>query len=489
METERVSAALRVRTSWEAIDLGFRMARAWWWPLFGSFALFLWPVALAVHVALQGYPFVAALVVWWLKPLYDRVALYVVSEGLFGNVVGIAETLRALPSQLSPGLIAQLTWLRLSPMRAFHLPVYQLERQTGRARGERVRVLTGRDSRAGLGLHIACLHLEFAVWYGLLQFASSFQQPAVRTDLLGLLGLEVLEASLLGNALYVLAISFIEPLYVAAGFALYINRRVFLEGWDIDLVFRKLARRVAALRAPAAGALALLLIVGAAAEGRAQQAAEPVRCAAEAASANACVDRILARDEFATTREWRYWVPKGWEEEPVAADGAGEAWIALIGALAQVLRALGLLAALLVVGWLVLLVWRLQTERDGNAAEEDAPPETRFGLDLRPESLPSDVIAAARAAWSTGDRARALSLLYRGALVYLVRDLGLVLPESATEGECERLARRHAGGEIASDFSALTRAWLYCAYADEPPAPAAFEELLTRWGPHLGAGA
>jgi hypothetical protein len=45
-------------------------------------------------------------------------------------------------------------------------------------------------------------------------------------------------------AFYAAAIAIVEPFYVAAGFALYLNRRTLLEGWDLELAFRRLAARL-----------------------------------------------------------------------------------------------------------------------------------------------------------------------------------------------------------------------------------------------------
>jgi len=38
---------------------------------------------------------------------------------------------------------------------------------------------------------------------------------------------------------YAVAVAFLEPFYVAAGFGMYINRRVELEAWDIEQEFRR----------------------------------------------------------------------------------------------------------------------------------------------------------------------------------------------------------------------------------------------------------
>ena len=40
-----------------------------------------------------------------------------------------------------------------------------------------------------------------------------------------------------------LAMSLIAPFYVAGGFALYLNRRSELEGWDIEICLRRLLAR------------------------------------------------------------------------------------------------------------------------------------------------------------------------------------------------------------------------------------------------------
>jgi len=38
---------------------------------------------------------------------------------------------------------------------------------------------------------------------------------------------------------YAAAVGFVEPFFVAAGFALYLSRRAELEAWDIEQEFRR----------------------------------------------------------------------------------------------------------------------------------------------------------------------------------------------------------------------------------------------------------
>jgi hypothetical protein len=46
---------------------------------------------------------------------------------------------------------------------------------------------------------------------------------------------------LLSTGAYVLVVGFLQPFYVSAGFALYLNRRVELEAWDIEQELRRAA--------------------------------------------------------------------------------------------------------------------------------------------------------------------------------------------------------------------------------------------------------
>jgi hypothetical protein len=282
----------------------------------------------------------------------------------------------------------------------------------------------------------------------------------------------------------VLGVCAIEPLYVAGGFALYINRRVWLEGWDVELAFRRLQRRVRGVAAALAGiALALAL----AAPARAEPA--PARCPVDRAEdAKACVDAILAEPEFATHDTVEYWGLKPSESRATSEPSPLAVWIAQ--AVAELVRVgVWVAVALAAVVLVVFLLRALRAQRAHAPVSDAGPGAVRSGFDLRPESLPDDVVAAARARFAAGDPTGALSLLYRGALVQMGKRFALRLPASATEGECEALARGALDGGLAQDFAALARAWLYCAYAHEPPAPPEFDALCARWSNGIGAPA
>jgi hypothetical protein len=190
---------------------------------------------------------VALLFVWWLKPLYDRVVLHVLSRAVFGEVQSPRHVLGSAREWLGTGLAMALTFGRFDTARSFNLPVRQLEGQRARAGRERRSVLGRRVSSYATWLTIVCVHFEAVLAWSLAQLTSLFL-PAKAFD-----GRDFTEAFISGRIFgyddvlaYVVAVLLLEPFYVAAGFALYLNRRTLLEGWDIEVALRKITQRHAA---------------------------------------------------------------------------------------------------------------------------------------------------------------------------------------------------------------------------------------------------
>ena len=97
MRLDQVQVELRPRSPWEAMELGIalvrRHARAIWLP-WAALTLPLFVVLNALAWTLDLVP-LAALAMWWLKPVFDRVPLYVLSRAVFGQAPAVRETLAA----------------------------------------------------------------------------------------------------------------------------------------------------------------------------------------------------------------------------------------------------------------------------------------------------------------------------------------------------------------------------------------------------------
>ena len=97
-----------------------------------------------------------------------------------------------------------------------------------------------------------------------------------------------------------------------------------------------------------------------------------------------------------------------------------------------------------------------------------APSHVR-DLDIRPESLPDDVGAAALELWKRGEQRAALALLYRGMLSRLVHTHSVPIRASSTEGECLALARPRLAEPGARYASRLVETWAAAVYGARAP--------------------
>src|SRR3569623_3406531 len=97
MRLDASTVALRMRTPWEATDLGIALVRAhagrvwsaWFLSALPAFVLFT-----AFALALAA-PWLGALLMWWAKPVFDRVPLFVISRAVFGATPSLRDPLAA----------------------------------------------------------------------------------------------------------------------------------------------------------------------------------------------------------------------------------------------------------------------------------------------------------------------------------------------------------------------------------------------------------
>ena len=493
MELDRLALKLRPRGPWEAMDLGFSMLREWWVAAFAAWIAVFGLVAAVLFLVFRDNLPLALFLLWWLKPLFDRAVLHVLGGAVFGSAPSLAGTLRALPRAAAPGLFASLTLYRFDLARSFNLPVWHLERLTGGAARARAKALHRRVRGHAVWLTLACLHFELVILVGTF-------------GLIGVLTPEPYDANLdlwymirsfselppwqqwLVSGLYVIAVSTVEPFYVAAGYALYLNRRTLLEAWDIELALRRLDERIARAHAPGAVVAAVLV----AALLLAVPGGAPLAAAGKSAKEE--IQKILKEPEFEQHREvteLRYTgrglgLEPGKEKEPEK----GFDWTNFGRFLADLGRALMWVAvAVLCVAALYAAARYAHLFRRLSAADGYTPPDSLFGVDIRPDSLPADIVAAALALAESGRAREALSLLYRGALSTLVHRDRVQLAASDTEGDCLRRMSAKCAPDAVRYFTLLVTAWQSAAYAGRTPGRDAIDALARAWPAHFGPGA
>jgi len=131
-------------------------------------------------------------------------------------------------------------------------------------------------------------------------------------------------------------------------------------------------------------------------------------------------------------------------------------------------RVLVWLAAIGLAGLLAVYLVRIARARlESASADGFVVPTHVRDLDIRPETLPDDIGAAARALWERGDRRAALALLYRGMLSRLAHVHGVPIRESSTEGDCLALAAERMPGDRSEYLARLVRVWQRFGYGRE----------------------
>jgi hypothetical protein len=463
MQPANIAVALRRRSPWEAIDLGLSMLQRWWRAVFVPHLIVGGAVA-AAALLIAWYlerPWVAIVLVWWIKPLYDRVVLHVLSRAVFGEVQRPREVLAAWREWLSTGLLAALV-LRLWPdlARSFNLPVRQLEGQGGRAGRERRGVLGRRARSYAVWLTVVCMHFEW-VLYMMIGGLAELALPAKAVTQGGENLLERMAAGdfwTYGGALgYAVAVLLLEPFYVAGGFGLYLNRRTLLEGWDIEVALRRLAERHASAAMVILSVFCFLVL--------------PTSSYAEK-NPKQEIAEVLKAKEFGYERDAMRWQSRN-PDKPQKKDADPTDLWGIGYALARAVEVLLWVLAAAAVAYAVWYLARMLPRGRRLAPEAYRPPPALFGMELAPETLPPDVAAAAAALAREGKLREALSLLYRGSLSNLVHKRGVQLLPSHTEAEVLSLS----GQDVHSYLEKLIAVWRLCAYAKRDPAPLDIEQL------------
>jgi len=509
MKLEDVTAEIRPRGRWESIDLGCALVRKNYGAIMGAWCLTvipLWTVIALVAVwfysveSLRPVPGITSwfydmfwrswvfFLIWWLKPIYDRVPLYVVSRSLFGEKPTKWQVLKEWPKMLTKDLFKLLVMRRISASRSLAMPISELERLKGTQYKNRFLLLSRNGGDGAANLTMTSSLLELCLIASCVLFIAMTFVYQLNLDGLWELVVEKVMVDSSGLAIvmigffsvfYAISIMIIEPFYVGAGFALYVNSRTVTEGWDIELAFKRMSERLRKLRGKGVSLLtpviALFFMFAASPKAEASdKSSEKAKIESvmedEDFKVHVRKDRVPKRDEKADSSKLDYSEPSG-VGSGIVALGNVLFWGILITAI------------VLLVVWLVKN-WHQITGRKGTREVEEAEAaaaKTVMGMDVTPESLPKDLVTKAREAWMAGDHHLALSLLYRGSLEWMVNKARLPIAESDTEHDCVRHASHIGNLQIEGYFSQLTSTWVNLAYGKLTPADQAMEQLCSNW--------
>jgi hypothetical protein len=162
-------------------------------------------------------------------------------------------------------------------------------------------------------------------------------------------------------------------------------------------------------------------------------------------------------------------------------------WIGdLFGWLGEVSQMLMWLVIAGIVALLAVFLVRVFTSGRGPRLTKSFTAPTHVqDLDIRPESLPPDIGAAARALWDRGEQRAALALLYRGLLSRLAHVYEVPIRDSSTEGDCLTIAARTMDARRLDYATRLVRSWQRAIYGGLSIETAVVHELCANFDVHL----
>lgn len=240
MRLDTLAVRLRARTPVEATDLGVRLCQHAARSVYPCFMVAAVPVFALALASAQVATWLPLPIMWWAKPWLDRTILFVLSRAAFGQPTRVADVWQAQRHVWWRRFWFSWSVRRLSPWRSVTEAVYQLEGMSLVQSGARVRQIRLRHAWSAALMTQTFLVVEAAVLLALLSlvfwFAPAGQVPGmldvVAGDVPALISAGVPVA-------YAIAALFLEPFFVAAGFALYLSRRADLEAWDVEQELRR----------------------------------------------------------------------------------------------------------------------------------------------------------------------------------------------------------------------------------------------------------
>lgn len=476
MQLDRLAVNLQQQTPWEAIDLGFRLARTHFWILWRLWWLTALPITLLATVLLHEHPQWIGSLVWLFKPVFEPILLYWLSRALFRDELPFRSTRRHWWSITRRRLFSALTWRRLSPNRSLLYPVIVLENPSRQEWRQRTGIFT-RSGSGATWLTILCVHFEAIIAVSLvagigLMIPGELLPDWDIQDWVDDTGIMAWVWSFASIA----AMSLIAPFYVAGGFGLYLARRTELEAWDIEIAFRNLAGRVS-------GALSVLFVAGMLLIG--SGASQHVHAnGVDRETAKQTITEVLQDETFGKKQSITSWQYTGdlFDGEAGEADRLGD----LGNGIAAVLEVLLWAGAVTLVAWSLFKIFenRSWLERFAQRNRTALPPRQPTVEQIVPEltdTLPDELYEAIITRLNEGAVRDALSLLYRGTLEHFMHRLHMDIGTSMTEQECLAMLSQVLPDNERAFFHQVTRQWIREAYGHRSVKRLDVESLLEDW--------
>ncbi len=542
MEIESIRIALRERNPWQAIDLGFDISRQFSAMLYKSYCLGFLLISLPIILILHNYPTWASLLVWYLKPLFEVGPQVLLSRRIFGEDFSNRQIINITLSTMKQHWWSAISRLRFSIRRSFVMPVFLLEGLHSEQRRKRLSTLSLGQSQGPTSLTILLAHGEILFYLVLLFIIYQFIPNYERVSLFIMFqpDAEHIGFQWLAISCWFAAVMAIAPFYICGGFALYLNKRIELEGWDLELSFKKIKNRLKKLSSLSC-LLLFTLIINSSGELHASELqnhpqaadtrpdeAEPIArddeilslqelldqknnssenilngeqesvqtTANSTDSSNTSSPEVPANSESKNTDEINTKTQQEIQEilnnEPLVFTPQFNQWefqnndsdfedanFSMPG-LSFFLEVLlwGAVAAALI--WLILKMPQIQKlSSAGEKRKKIVRQAEVFGVVLNEDDQHQDLFSAVRNALDNNDLRKALALLLSSALGELANRTNKRIPRGATENDCLQIAQKiKMKQDWLEWFKQLLHRWSFLAWGHKNISKVDIEQLL-----------
>jgi hypothetical protein len=483
----------------EAADTGLLLWRKNFISFMPFFAIPFWICAFALRLIPGLASYWPWLIIWLLKPLFDRPVLHIISVRFFEKDASLKRLCQGLGKSLLRGLPGDLLWRRFSPLRSAMMPVRVLE-QNPKSRkkfAQRKELLKKGGIDYCFLLTIWGVAVETALFSGVMLFLVTISELIMEGFAFSMWQ-SFQNSEIYVYAIYCFSYMLVEPVYVCMGFSLYINSRIEVEGWDIEIIFRDFAKRLKD-KSKNISLVALLLLFfflplktfaddGMDAD-ESYVGGSPVGEKSFAASDDVPLEElqeIFNSSDFGGEKNtWGVRLKKPLN----ARDSSGFNFDRgkmerLRGAIAFALRFILAAAIAALVVALFFYMRKFMRDRDGG----DDRPYLKHLHKTREEN-PELLLEKALGFYKQGDTRLAWGYCTAAAILSWPFYRGLDFPPNATESDCASIVSSTASGgkpnnslctiEEAQVFGDLIKNWVYLAYAQRLPPEGSFEQAAS----------
>jgi hypothetical protein len=455
---ERVLRHKNVR---EAADAGLLIWRENFIVFIPLFAVPFWVCAFLFRLLPGSARYLSWAFIWLLKPLFDRIILHIISIRFFDMRSDIKRLYHGLGKTLLRGLLGDLLWRRFSPMRSVMMPVRILE--TGGRQRQDIKYRKGLLKKGGLYfgslLTLWGISVEIALLLGEALFfiiMAEFIQKGFFSSLGDLLK----DGEIYIFALWCFNLLIIESLYVCMGFSVYINSRIEVEGWDLEILFRNFARKAVLV------VIFVIFLISPAQINASEN---------DDINGNVPLEKlhsILDSPDFGGEQDtWGIRLKKPIKNPELPDFDFNPVIAKLRQIFAYILR---IILILLIAGLLFLLLYYFQ--KTGFYKKEKVSIK---GIMNKQTVHPDSLLQKAEYFYNLGNVRLAWGMCYSAAVISLSLYRGISFPPNTTESECIKLTDLHLEIHEAQNFKELIQNWILLAYADRAPDNAAFDKAIS----------